>query len=87
MSNDKKDMTVVYANECNPEVMLFDEWYNQKARLYGCDDGAETLPADLFEQAVDVMVEEGRCGTPPTRISKRQFRLTLSAQSIRIDVV
>lgn len=38
---------VAYANECNPEKD--DDWYDEKRRLFGGGDGADTLPVSDFE--------------------------------------
>jgi len=38
---------VAYANECNPEKD--GDWYDEKRRIFGGDDGAETLPLSYFE--------------------------------------
>ena len=65
MSNAKLDVlpVVCYANECNPETMDFDDWYEVKREDYGGDDGAdnlcihsETLDAILKEN-IDIEVE------------------------------
>lgn len=34
---------IVFANECNPETMPFDEWWEMKRATFGGDDGAEFL--------------------------------------------
>lgn len=34
---------VVYADECNPDKMEFDEWWANKRASFGGDDGVETL--------------------------------------------
>ncbi len=38
---------VVYARECNPDTMEFDDWWDNKRRSFGGDDGVEFL--DLKE--------------------------------------
>lgn len=43
--------TVVYAQGCNPE--LDDDFYENKRDLFGCDDGADTVPVEWFELALD----------------------------------
>lgn len=40
---------VVFAEECNPETMPFDEWWEAKNRTFGGDDGAEFLEKNLIE--------------------------------------
>ncbi|MHB8252355.1 MAG: DUF3085 domain-containing protein [Acidiferrobacter sp.] len=44
---------VVYADECNPETLSFDEWYNASIAIMGGDDSSETLSADLLETAME----------------------------------
>ena len=43
---------VVYANECNPETMDFDAWWDVKREGFGGDDAIEYLPAPLVEEAL-----------------------------------
>lgn len=38
---------VVYARECNPDKMKFDDWWDNKRQSFGGDDGVEFL--DLKE--------------------------------------
>lgn len=41
---------VVYARECNPDTMSFDEWWSAKRASFGGDDGADALTcAELRE--------------------------------------
>lgn len=44
---------VVYAEECNPETMPFDEWWEAKRNTFGGDDGVEFLPVDEVETGMD----------------------------------
>jgi hypothetical protein len=41
-------LDVVYAEECNPERMRFDSWWENKRASFGADDGADYLPAETF---------------------------------------
>jgi hypothetical protein len=41
---------VCYADECNPETLEFDEWWDNKRCSFGGDDGAEFLEAETFER-------------------------------------
>lgn len=43
---------VVYATECNPDTMAFDDWWDAKREGFGADDGVEYLPARLIEAAL-----------------------------------
>jgi hypothetical protein len=43
---------VVYADQINPLTMAFDHWYQVKRRVFGGDDGVETLPADELAAAL-----------------------------------
>lgn len=43
--NDRR--LVVYARECNPDKMEFDDWWDNKRQSFGGDDGVEFL--DLKE--------------------------------------
>ena len=46
---------VVYAEECNPKTMEFDDWWEVKNNSFGGDDGVELLPIDseLFDTDED----------------------------------
>lgn len=45
--------TVIYAEECNPDAMEFDDWWEAKRRTFGGDDGVEYLEPDLIQIAVE----------------------------------
>ena len=40
---------VVYAEECNPNTMGFDDWYENKRNSFGGDDGAEPVDIKFFD--------------------------------------
>ncbi|THK37626.1 DUF3085 domain-containing protein [Ensifer sp. MPMI2T] len=45
---------VVYAVECNPETLPFDEWWDTKRATFGGDDGADFIEAEvIFNAASD----------------------------------
>ena len=56
-----KKQPVVYAEECNPETLPFDTWWNNKNATFGADDGAEFIEKGIIEQAVeassDIVIE------------------------------
>lgn len=37
---------VVYARECNPDTMEFDDWWEAKRQSFGGDDGSEFIGLD-----------------------------------------
>ncbi len=41
---------VVYAEECNPKTMEFDDWWEVKNNSFGGDDGVELLPIEWFKK-------------------------------------
>lgn len=43
---------VVYAAECDPTTMDFDEWWAAKNASFGGDDGVEFIDADTIRAAV-----------------------------------
>ena len=47
----KKDdkRLVVYADECNPDKMEFDAWWEAKRNSFGGDDGVEFIDLDSVE--------------------------------------
>lgn len=49
---DGEKPVVVYADECNPERLPFDEWYDNKQASFGGDDGVEFIEADVIRNAV-----------------------------------
>ena len=48
----EKRQPVVYAEECNPETMLFDDWWEIKNTTFGEDDGVEDIERNIVEDAV-----------------------------------
>ena len=46
---------VVYARECNPDTMAFDDWWGNKRASFGGDDGVEFLNV----QEIISMAEQG----------------------------
>ena len=66
-----KSQPVVYAEECNPETLPFDTWWNNKNATFGADDGAEFIERGIIEQAVeaesDIVIE----------FSPGEFKITL----------
>lgn len=46
---------VVYARECNPDTMAFDDWWENKRASFGGDDGVEFLNA----QEIIAMATQG----------------------------
>lgn len=44
---------VVYAEECNPETLPFDDWWANKQASFGGDDGVEYLDMDSLVPALD----------------------------------
>ena len=43
---------VVYARECNPEAMEFDEWWDAKNAIFGGDDGVDFIEREAIETIV-----------------------------------
>jgi hypothetical protein len=43
---------VVYANECNPNTMPFEQWWEVKNRTFGGDDGVEFIARAFMETLV-----------------------------------
>ena len=43
---------VIYANECNPDTMEFDDWYDNKRAYWGGDDGSEYLTLGEIENTI-----------------------------------
>lgn len=43
---------VVYATECNPKTMPFDDWWTAKRETFGGDDGVEFIEAEIVRQAI-----------------------------------
>ena len=43
---------VVYAEECSPVSMAFEDWWSMKQETFGGDDGADFIDRDIIEQAV-----------------------------------
>lgn len=45
---------VAYADECNPNELPFDDWYEAKERIFGRDDGCDYLPLSMFENVLSL---------------------------------
>lgn len=45
-----KSSFVVYAKECDPHKLPFDEWYENKRAAFGGDDGSEFISAETIEE-------------------------------------
>jgi hypothetical protein len=45
---------IVYANECNPEIMAFDDWWNAKSESFGGDDGVEKIEGHDAQNWLDM---------------------------------
>jgi len=43
---------VVYANECNPDTLDFDTWWENKRRIYGSDDNVDFLNSESIAKMV-----------------------------------
>lgn len=43
---------VVYAQECNPDAMPFDQWWAAKQASFGGDDGCEFIDAAVVRDAI-----------------------------------
>lgn len=71
-------LLVVYAKECNPDTMEFDDWWENKRRSFGSDDGVDFL--DLKE--IQAMAARGSVGghrpdSLAIRFSPGQFELSV----------
>jgi hypothetical protein len=44
--------SVVYADECNPDTMPFDQWWGAKQASFGGDDGVEFIEATVVRDAI-----------------------------------
>lgn len=49
---EKESAFVVYAEQCNPEKLEFDEWWENKRASFGGDDGVEFLALKELEKMV-----------------------------------
>lgn len=50
--NEGEKPIVVYADECNPKTMPFDDWWSAKQASFGGDDGVEFIDAACVRRAV-----------------------------------
>ncbi len=70
---------VVYAEEVNPEKMEFDDWWDNKRRIYGGDDNVDFL---------DVADIEKMAAQKPTPIAKPLYlRIKLSPKYIVPEII
>jgi len=64
---------VVFANECNPETMDFDDWWGAKQASFGGDDGVELIEAHDATNWID----ETKGDVVRLDISDERFELLL----------
>lgn len=71
LDGDTPDSTseIVYAKGCNPDTD--EDWYENKGRLFGGDDGSVSFPIEWIEHAI--------------KRGKKTFSLKLTAKSIRLN--
>jgi hypothetical protein len=55
---DKPSNLVVYADGINPDVDAFDDWWAEKRRTFGGDDGADVIPLRSFQAALAGLLGE-----------------------------
>jgi hypothetical protein len=48
-NNPDERSLVCYADECNPETLDFENWWENKRASFGGDDGADFIEAGAFE--------------------------------------
>lgn len=76
---DKDDRRlVVYARECNPDRMEFDDWWENKRRSFGGDDGVEFLDLkEIQSLAAHGSVDGHRPNSLAVTFSPTQFELSV----------
>lgn len=67
----KAGNNAAYAAECNPLLLEFDEWYDNKQRIFGGDDGSEFIPGSLFQGITD------------PKFKKVKIKLTKTSMSVK----
>ncbi|MDI3258378.1 MAG: DUF3085 domain-containing protein [Sinobacteraceae bacterium] len=83
MSGDSSDRTVLYASECNPKSMPFEEWWEAKERLFGGDDGAERIElASLLDLEARLAASPLK-DVPPGQL---MFRIRLSDRQMSFGI-
>lgn len=50
----KNPLMVVYARECDPEFVEFEQWWENKRLSFGGDDGIEFLEAEKIQAAMQL---------------------------------
>ncbi len=68
---------VVYAQECDPTKLEFDEWWENKRASFGGDDGVEFFAIAEIEQLVS---------SPPTGKQPKYLVADISLKQIRLSV-
>lgn len=84
MSGNDEDRTVVYARECNPDSMSFDEWWSAKQSLYGGDDGVDRLEVNILKEVEATIQQSPELSQTPAE--DVLFCVHLSAASMRFSV-
>ena len=74
-------MPLVFADQCNPDVMEFDDWYDAKRRIFGGDDGTIALPcADFILGNVKTLKATG------IGVERMEFVINLNSNSLSYRV-
>lgn len=47
------EQCVVYAKECDPTTMPFEQWWSAKRSSFGGDDGCEFIDEEVVRDAID----------------------------------
>lgn len=68
---------VVYAQECDPTKLEFDEWWENKRASFGGDDGVEFFALAEIEQLVS---------SPPTGKQPKYLVADISLKQIKLSV-
>ena len=75
---------ICHANECNPEKMEFDEWWDNKRESWGGDDGSENIPIEEIEtwmqEAFEMTSRTNKVWTPTIEFTPTSMKFTITTK-------
>ncbi len=70
---------VVYANQCNPQTMEFDDWWEAKRASFGGDDGVEVIKLEDIDRLL--------ANKPSPSAKPKCLLLDISPSQYAIDIL
>ena len=83
-NSETKPNQICYANECNPNEMEFDEWWDNKRESWGGDDSVEAITVVDIEtwlkSAFDMTSKTSKIWTPTLELTPESIQFTITTK-------